>query len=191
MRLSNVSVRRRATVCLLTFVTAATAITACDASRTMRSPENRFRLIREDTTPVPDTVPCTVMDTFKANHCPTLLAPQGTQAQAIEDGILDTTCPWMGTYLLNMWIHGNINMYGGFTWDDQTAVGQMGDNHLAGPDDLMDRYDRMHINGQTTNYKYIHWVIRHEAAHSYNPSLTEDQADSVANSCGADQKPYQ
>ena len=90
----------------------------------------------------------------------------------------------MQTFLLQMFSRGSINIY--HNWPVDTVA----DIHAprGSSNDYTD--DRMHLNA-SDNYAYIHWVIRHEAAHAYNGNWTELQADSVANACGADSKPYQ
>lgn len=176
----------------VTVLTCCLGIVACDVTQPAFSSHRiQPRFMQQDTTPITDTVPCMPGDVYVYAHCP-LTAPQGFQSSAIDDGIMDTTCPWMENYLMNMRNHGNINMYSGFNYDPTTGVGQMADTHMPGSvrDSVDWTHDRMHLNGNVTNYDYLHWVIRHEAAHSYNYHFTEDQADSVANSCGADQKPY-
>ncbi len=132
-----------------------------------------------------DTVPCVNMD---STHCP-LIAPAGHQYQTIEAGIMDATCTWMASYLNLMWLHGNINMYGGFPWNPATNVGQVADAHFYFSTTLDGLHERMHLDSLAPD-SFLHWVLRHEAAHSYNHAFTEEQADSVANACGPDQKPY-
>ncbi len=134
-----------------------------------------------------DTVPCTTWD---VGHCP-LTVPVDTQAQAIMDGIDDILpgCGGMETFLLRLYSHGDINMYAGFQMQGDTTTFADSHRFITGTDTTA----RMHINS-TDNYAYIHWIIRHEAAHlmySFPGTPTgEEEADSVANACGLDQKPY-
>jgi hypothetical protein len=138
-----------------------------------------------------DTVPCVQMDSSVLDgyrHCP-LTAPADSQAIAIQDGIdaIYPGCSWMQTYLQNLYIHGNINMYSGFTVTGGLTT--FADSHGL-RDSTLYPGARMHIN-IGDSYAYIHWIIRHEAAHLHHGGgVTEAQADSIANSCGADQKPY-
>jgi hypothetical protein len=93
----------------------------------------------------------------------------------------------MKTYLTGMFFRGNINM-------SAQLVGVNGSYRVADShyflNDTLPQDARMHLN-VGDSYAAIHWVIRHEAAHlHFGGSYTEAQADSVANACGPDGRPW-
>lgn len=89
----------------------------------------------------------------------------------------------MSSYLEELFIHDNINIYGG---DLLNSKGQsaIADSHWSNGDTLPGNA-RIHIT-QTASYATIHWVIRHEAAHLRYGDTSQTFADSVANACGPD-----
>lgn len=166
---------------------ASCADSASSRQNAITGPKPTFLYADTDTTAGPDTVHCLPLD---RGHCP-LNRPEGSQADAIQAGIDDILpeCSGMETFLLRLNSHGNINMYSGFTMNGDTTTFADSHRDITGTDTTA----RMHINS-TDNSTYIHWIIRHEAAHlMYSFPGTpegESEADSVANACGVDQKPY-
>lgn len=179
------SVLRRPLARVVLLCLAIGTIASCDDADRTRSffPTSPHRIQQPSDS---DTTWATCVD-MDENHCP-LFVPTGIQDSAIENGIFDTQCSWMGQYLMNMYLRGNINMYSGFR--DPPGYETIADSHWDSTQPPGSLGNRIHVRS-SDNYAYIHSVIRHEAAHAYFPNDTsEARMDSIANACGPDQKPY-